>query len=1316
MDTSHQRESRQQPPPLSHQTSPPPVHVDNALSVALPTPVSDKPVLIAGSPHLHPLQTHRVRETHKASTDPGVTTSTTNSDITRHPKSINQYEVVEKIYGNVKLARNIDTGENVVVHVVPQFSKKRRLGGVGALSASDKTRKEIAILKKIRHPNIVGLLEVIDDPELKSVYLVLEDVDLGDIVWRKKGLPVICQYERRRFETGTQGETLTAVKEQDDKKYRQALKQLEGATMARNFLDQDGQWGGGNNAADDPGSGAGLFPHISWSTRPRDDDGDLPPRGSYNVSPTPPDPATPPSPVSITTELDVIATTAPGDTTQIKDGLHRRPPSMLESIISHNPSVDWNARGNDLFAEEYSFVPCLTFDQVRSVFRDTVLGLEYLHYQGIMHRNINPANLLWSKDHRVRISGVATSYFGPPIRDGSLGETVAELEAKDIDNEVELARVVGTPTFLAPELCYTDPREQEQLMVSDPIDIWSLGVTLFCLIYARVPFLAEDEFQMAKKIATEDVHISRKRLKPVNPSTSLATPMRSRQSAHPYRDDNDFAYEDVDNLLYDLLRQMLAKDPNKRISLRDIKRHPWVVQGVPNVVRWLDETEPSRRSHGKKIQVDGKDMSLAIVPLVPLNSLEKARAAMKESRNKVVHPLAGANDGRTRRRATGRTAVSTTNNGKGTAPYGQSRNDRREHGRRVRDDHSEAEASEKASNETLGRDPLHVPSKSTRENPNPSNDTSIYTLGEASGRTESPQRQAAASTVRYPTSPTKHEFAQKCIRKAVLDYIEACERGSIQGSSGQFKAKFDVDWDPLPFIKEQEYALSADEALKTAITLTGDITDAQDDVRIFDLRCAISFQVNAPGVGSNELPGCCWHDMFSNPVIVTGFPILVKHQLGSGIEMPLNMIAALVGSCRINRFDGKIYIKGFSAFVIATRIQGDSLIWHYVSQDAGQRISYHDHNLAYFDDISLSYVNQGFVRHVVGWCSDFQYFAGSSNARYEISRSQLPQPPAGCLLEKVTITAGHFISVGATIGLALKDVPPRLKRGDDPLRLKQKNYILTLKWIATKYVVLWDEGDKCGWLVNGTSALLHLVRAWLEHSRSDDFSTTFVFDSTKMQETDDYGPTSAAEILANSVNMGLEIYPGKREVLVEQGQNLSSGSCSIAKASTSFLFENLVEKLCDILEMIIDYQRTAGQGGVKIKATTRKHLEGWDFTDLATDCDPKPKFTTIGPRGYGWVDLVHSIGAIALFGRGFGDIIKPKESHAMCRKWVRLPKGNYYLAASALDLDKIERTFGRRTQGAVELVDGLLCEPGSSGLPKADKHIDYPPNRLWHEV
>lgn len=108
--------------------------------------------------------------------------------------------------------------------------------------------------------------------------------------------------------------------------------------------------------------------------------------------------------------------------------------------------------------------------------------------------------------------------------------------------------------------------------------------------------------------------------------------------------------------------------------------------------------------------------------------------------------------------------------------------------------------------------------------------------------------------------------------------------------------------------------------------------------------------------------------------MVIGYPVLSRHEAGLGVEMPLNMVGGLVGSERATEFDNKIFIKGFSAMLIATRVAENLLVWHYLHNDKGERISYLDHELQSIGDISLFQLDT--ARHVVGWCSKCEYFAG----------------------------------------------------------------------------------------------------------------------------------------------------------------------------------------------------------------------------------------------------------------------------------------------------------------------------------------------------
>jgi len=156
-------------------------------------------------------------------------------------------------------------------------------------------------------------------------------------------------------------------------------------------------------------------------------------------------------------------------------------------------------------------------------FRDVVHGLEYLHYQKIIHRDLKPSNLLRADSGEVKIAdlGVSNEFDG---------------------TDALLTNTAGTPAFTPPESISHKPGDEPYS--GKTADIWSLGVTLFSLVYGKVPFHDDNIVALYNKIRTQELHL------PNEP--------------------------DISPELKCLITQMLVKDPVNRISLRDIMAHEWV--------------------------------------------------------------------------------------------------------------------------------------------------------------------------------------------------------------------------------------------------------------------------------------------------------------------------------------------------------------------------------------------------------------------------------------------------------------------------------------------------------------------------------------------------------------------------------------------------------------------------------------------------------------------------------------------------------------------------------------------------------------------
>lgn len=213
----------------------------------------------------------------------------------------------------------------------------------------------------------------------------------------------------------------------------------------------------------------------------------------------------------------------------------------------------------DLLSSTYA--PNLTFRQARRIFRDVVLGLEYLHMQGIVHRDIKPANLLVAHDHLVKILDFGVS-FASSLSLSDDGVHVSEMD---------LAKTVGTPAFFAPELCHTNLADDDAPApppVTHKIDIWALGVTLYCLLFGRVPFNADSEFQLFDVIVHSPVVF------PESP-TAFNSPLPVSPE--------EFA------LAQDLLLHMLDKNPDTRYDIVNIKAHPFTLMDLEDDMDKLRE-------------------------------------------------------------------------------------------------------------------------------------------------------------------------------------------------------------------------------------------------------------------------------------------------------------------------------------------------------------------------------------------------------------------------------------------------------------------------------------------------------------------------------------------------------------------------------------------------------------------------------------------------------------------------------------------------------------------------------------------------------
>lgn len=253
---------------------------------------------------------------------------------------------------------------------------------------------------------------------------------------------------------------------------------------------------------------------------------------------------------------------------------------------------------------------------------------------------------------------------------------------------------------------------------------------------------------------------------------------------------------------------------------------------------------------------------------------------------------------------------------------------------------------------------------------------------------------------------------------------------------------------------------------------------------------------------------------------------------------------------------------------------------------------------------------------------------------------------------------GQIVRGGPPIGIGNKDIPAHVTRN---------GYAKRLKWIKKRFVLVWDEGSQRGWLINGATALLHLVRTSLEKEKDSELSALTLFDPSKVRGNRLYWPDSAGWVLSDRDNLQLTVY-------ADDDEHVS--------------FRDQVTRFYEVMEKMIDYQSgtlnkdpTAG--------TSRSTLEGWDFDDIANERDPAhPRAAALDASARSWVDLIRTIDAITLFGRDFGEIIRPADE---CPKWSTVPCGLSYVAVCSADLQEIIAAGrGNPLSTPVRLTDELI--------------------------
>ncbi|KAH0862261.1 hypothetical protein HID58_079472 [Brassica napus] len=195
-------------------------------------------------------------------------------------------------------------------------------------------------------------------------------------------------------------------------------------------------------------------------------------------------------------------------------------------------------------------IGCMDESNARVYIAEVILALEYLHSEGVVHRDLKPDNLLIAHDGHVKLTDFGLSKVGlisstDDLSGPDFGASSLFLEEKPkwTTSEHEFGSrdkrsAVGTPDYLAPEILLGTGH-------GATADWWSVGIILFEFIVGIPPFNADHPEQIFDNILNRNI----------------PWPSVPEEMSHEARD---------------LIDRLLTEDPHQRLGARgaaEVKQH-----------------------------------------------------------------------------------------------------------------------------------------------------------------------------------------------------------------------------------------------------------------------------------------------------------------------------------------------------------------------------------------------------------------------------------------------------------------------------------------------------------------------------------------------------------------------------------------------------------------------------------------------------------------------------------------------------------------------------------------------------------------------
>lgn len=185
-------------------------------------------------------------------------------------------------------------------------------------------------------------------------------------------------------------------------------------------------------------------------------------------------------------------------------------------------------------------------EQVKYYFNQIINGIKYLNEYEIIHRDIKPKNLLLTDNQRI----LKICDFGFARHKAGLSRVYT---------------ICGSPLYMAPEIF-------KDKSYNDTIDIWSIGIIMYEMLYGTNPLSKIKDYNELESFM-------------MNSTENIVIPPKKIKNGIKNRNKN------VTKECINLLKTLLAKESENRITLKELYSHRWLLNSEIEEIEEIEQIE-----------------------------------------------------------------------------------------------------------------------------------------------------------------------------------------------------------------------------------------------------------------------------------------------------------------------------------------------------------------------------------------------------------------------------------------------------------------------------------------------------------------------------------------------------------------------------------------------------------------------------------------------------------------------------------------------------------------------------------------------------